>query len=163
MKEYEDTYIVAAERARATPSVREAARIELGLRAFLEDGGFKGFTTTFEDLHGLHQLPGLAVPAPHGRRLRVRRGGRLEDRRPGARHEGHGRRPGRRDLVHGGLHLPPRPGGAEGAGRAHAGDLPLHRATANPSLEIHPLGIGGKDDPARLVFNSPPGPASTPR
>ena len=42
-------------------SVRDAAKIELGLRAFLEDGGFKGFTTTFEDLHGLKQLPGIAV------------------------------------------------------------------------------------------------------
>jgi L-arabinose isomerase len=42
-------------------SLREAARIELGLRAFLEDGHFKGFTTTFEDLHGLKQLPGMAV------------------------------------------------------------------------------------------------------
>ena len=44
-------------------------------------GGFKGFTTTFEDLHGLVQLPGLARAAPDGRRLRVRRRGRLEDRR----------------------------------------------------------------------------------
>ncbi len=42
-------------------SLREGARIELGLRAFLEEGGFKGFTDTFEDLHGLRQLPGLAV------------------------------------------------------------------------------------------------------
>ena len=42
-------------------SIREAARIELGLRSFLERGSFKGFTTTFEDLHGLRQLPGLAV------------------------------------------------------------------------------------------------------
>ena len=42
----------------ASQSVREAARIELGLRAFLQDGGFKGFTDTFEDLHGLAQLPG---------------------------------------------------------------------------------------------------------
>jgi L-arabinose isomerase len=41
-------------------SVRDGARIELGLRAFLEEGGYKGFTTTFEDLHGLKQLPGLA-------------------------------------------------------------------------------------------------------
>jgi L-arabinose isomerase len=47
--------------ASATPSLRDGARQELGLRSFLEDGGFKGFTTTFEDLHGLEQLPGLAV------------------------------------------------------------------------------------------------------
>ena len=42
-------------------SLRDAARIELGMRAFLEDGGFSGFTTTFENLTGLKQLPGLAV------------------------------------------------------------------------------------------------------
>ncbi len=41
--------------------LEDAARIEVGLRTFLEKGRFKGFTTTFEDLHGLKQLPGLAV------------------------------------------------------------------------------------------------------
>ena len=42
-------------------AVRYSARLELGLRKFLDEGGFKGFTTTFEDLHGLRQLPGMAV------------------------------------------------------------------------------------------------------
>ena len=42
-------------------SLRDAAKIELGLKAFLEDGNFKGFTDTFEDLHGLKQLPGIAA------------------------------------------------------------------------------------------------------
>src|ERR1019366_7477917 len=62
--EYAERYTVAADLRRGGPrheSLREAARIELGLRAFLRGGGFKGFTTTFEDLHGLRQLPGLAV------------------------------------------------------------------------------------------------------
>ena len=61
--EYEERYDVAPELRKGGArheSLREGARIELGLRAFLEDGGFKGFTTTFEDLHGLAQLPGLA-------------------------------------------------------------------------------------------------------
>ncbi|HYG36314.1 MAG TPA: L-arabinose isomerase, partial [Clostridia bacterium] len=60
---YEETYDMTADLKRSGkrhPSIREAARIELGLRAFLSEGGFKGFTTTFEDLHGLVQLPGLA-------------------------------------------------------------------------------------------------------
>ena len=74
-------------------SLRDGARIELGLRAFLEDGGFKGFTTTFEDLHGLAQLPGPRGAAADGRRLRLRRRGRLEDGGAAARDEGDGRRP----------------------------------------------------------------------
>jgi L-arabinose isomerase len=62
--EYDDAYDLAAElRAGGARRVdlREAARIELGLRAFLEEGGFVAFTDTFEDLHGLRQLPGIAV------------------------------------------------------------------------------------------------------
>src|SRR5690606_36500625 len=64
MKEYEERYEIA-QAGRAEGSVRDAiryqARIELALRSFLEEGGFTAFTTTFEDLHGLRQLPGLAV------------------------------------------------------------------------------------------------------
>jgi L-arabinose isomerase len=62
--EYTDRYTVAKELRKGGTrheSLRYGARIELGLRAFLTEGGFKGFTTTFEDLHGLRQLPGLAV------------------------------------------------------------------------------------------------------
>ena len=61
--EYETLYTVAPELRKGGErheSLRYGARIELGLRAFLEAGGFKGFTDTFEDLHGLKQLPGLA-------------------------------------------------------------------------------------------------------
>jgi len=63
VKTYEATYEMSGDLKKGGKrhkSVREAARIELGLRAFLTAGGFKGFTTTFEDLHGLVQLPGLA-------------------------------------------------------------------------------------------------------
>ncbi len=62
--EYEDSYTVAVELLPGgdkCAALRDAARIELGMRAFLEHGGFKAFTTTFEDLYGLAQLPGLAV------------------------------------------------------------------------------------------------------
>ena len=64
VKEYEDVYQVAPElRAGGErhESLRYAARIELGLRAFLGAGRFSAFTTNFEDLGGLRQLPGLAV------------------------------------------------------------------------------------------------------
>ena len=64
VQEYEDTYQMAADLRKGGTrhnSVREAARIELGLRAFLKAGNFKGFTTTFEDLHGLVQLPGISA------------------------------------------------------------------------------------------------------
>ena len=96
--------------APATASLQDGARIELGLRAFLEQGGFKGFTTTFEDLHGLKQLPGLAVQ-------------RLMAEGYGFGAEGDwktcallramkviGGGPARRHLLHGGLHLSPGPG-----------------------------------------------------
>ena len=112
-------------------SLREAARIELGMRAFLEDGGFKAFTTTFEDLHGLKQLPGLAVQrlmadgygfgaegdwktAALVRAMKVMAAGL-----PGG------------DQLHGRLHLPPRPGRPEGPRRPHAGGLPLDRRRAS--------------------------------
>src|SRR5512133_1942800 len=60
VKEYGDQYKASAKVLTST-AIKEAARIELGMRGFLEKGGFKAFTTTFEDLHGLVQLPGLAV------------------------------------------------------------------------------------------------------
>ena len=74
--EYEERYDVAPELRKGGErhdSLRYGARLELGLRAFLEEGGFKGFTTTFEDLHGLRQLPGPRAAAADGRRLRLRR------------------------------------------------------------------------------------------
>ena len=64
VKEYDERYEVAPSLRRGGSqyqSLREGARIEIGLRHFLEEGSFKGFTTTFEDLHGLAQLPGLSV------------------------------------------------------------------------------------------------------
>jgi L-arabinose isomerase len=64
MAEYDDSYTLASSLRSGgdmRQALRESARIELGMRAFLENGGFKAFTTTFEDLYGLAQLPGLAV------------------------------------------------------------------------------------------------------
>lgn len=64
VKEYAEKYRLAESLRKGQPahaSLRDAAKIELGLRSFLETGNFKGFTDTFEDLHGMTQLPGIAA------------------------------------------------------------------------------------------------------
>ena len=139
-------------------SLEEAARIELGLRAFLEEGGFAGFTDTFEDLHGLRQLPGLAVQ-------------RLMADGYGYGAEGdwkHAALVRAMKVMSAGLeggvsfmedytyHFDP--AGAKVLG-AHMLEICPSIAADQPSCEIHPLGIGGKEDPVRLVFDARIGPA----
>ncbi len=139
--------------------LRVAARIEAGLRAFLEDGGFGAFTDTFEDLGELPAATGHRRPAPDGRGLRLRSRGRLEGGRPRAHPQGHGRRPARRDVVHGGLHLPPRrsrPGGARGA---HARGLPVDRRRASVLRDPSAVDRRHARIPVRLVFDAAPGSA----
>ena len=155
--EYEERYNVAPALRTGGDrheSLRDGARHRARPARFLEAGSFKGFTDTFEDLHGLNQLPGLAVAAADGRRLRLRRRGRLEDRGPGARDEGDGQRPAGRHLLHGGLHLSPRSRRRLKVLGAHMLEICRVDRRGQPSLEIHPLGIGGKDDPVRLVFDA---------
>jgi L-arabinose isomerase len=161
VKNYEATYEISADLCKGGKrhkSVREAARIELGLRAFLTTGNFKGFTTTFEDLHGLAQLPGLAPQrlmadgygfAGEGdwktaalvRAMKVMASG-LE-----------GGTSFMEDYTY---HLQP---GNERVLGAHMLEICPSIANGKASLQVHPLGIGGKADPARLVFNTPAGPA----
>jgi L-arabinose isomerase len=159
-REYDEAYSVAeslrpggAQRA----ALREAARIELGLRHFLDDGGFKAFTDTFEDLHGLEQLPGIAVQrlmadgygfggegdwktAALVRTMKVMSAGLdggtsfMED------YTYH--------LKNGGKVL-----------GAHMLEVCPSIADSKPRIEIHPLSIGGKADPVRLIFNARSGPA----
>ncbi len=138
-------------------SLREAARIEVGLRKFVTAGNFKGFTTTFEDLHGLHQLPGLAVQrlmadgigfgaegdwkaALCGRAMQVMNAGL----------------PGGTSFMEDYTYHFGR-GGHQVLG-AHMLEICPSIAGERPRLEVHPLGIGGKADPARLVFDTKPGP-----
>ena len=130
------------------------------MRAFLEAGGFKAFTTTFEDLYGLAQLPGLAVQRLMNGWLWVWCGRRLEDLSPGAGDEGDGLRLKGWHILYGRLHLSSLQQWQrdEGAG-AHMLEVCSSIADGKPSLEMHPLAIGGKADPARLVFNVPTGPA----
>ena len=161
VQEYADTYQMAADLRKGGArheSVREAARIELGLRAFLKSGNFKGFTTTFEDLHGLVQLPGISAQrlmadgygfgaegdwktAALLRAMKVMASGL-----PG----------GTSFMEDYTYHLDPK--GKKVLG-AHMLEICPSIADGKPSLQVHPLGIGGKADPARLVFNTPAGPA----
>ncbi len=139
-------------------SLRDGAAIELGLRSFLEEGGFGAFTTSFEDLGALKQLPGLAVQ-------------RLMAEGYGFGAEGDWKTAALvriANVMGAGL-----PGGASlmedytydlQPGQqlilgAHMLEVSPSLTTAKPSLEVHPLGIGGKEDPVRLVFNTDAGPA----
>jgi len=139
-------------------SLRDGARIELGLRVFLEDKGASGFTTTFEDLHGLKQLPGLSVQ----RLMRDGYGfGAEGDWKTAAlvylmKVMGEGLEGGTSFMEDYTYHL--HPDGHKVLG-SHMLEICPSIASAVPSLEIHPLGIGGKEDPVRLVFNVAAGPA----
>jgi L-arabinose isomerase len=157
-QEYEDTYNVVESLRKGGAqygSLREAAKIEIGLRNFLQAGNFKAFTDNFETLHGMTQLPGLPVQ-------------RLMNEGYGFGGEGDWKTSA---LVH---TMKVMAGGLKG-GNSFMEDYTYHFDPSNPqvlgshmleicssiasdkpSCEIHPLGIGGKADPVRLVFNSAP-------
>ncbi|MHA6625651.1 L-arabinose isomerase [Pseudonocardia sichuanensis] len=157
--EYEERYEVAAELRRGGErheSLRYGARIELGLRALLEQTGAKAFTSNFEDLGALRQLPGLAVQrlmadgygfAGEGdwktaallRTLKVAAEGL-----PG----------GTSFMEDYTYHLGP---GTPKILGAHMLEVCPTIAAATPRVEIHPLGIGGREDPVRMVFDTAPG------
>jgi L-arabinose isomerase len=139
-------------------SLRDAARIELGIRSFLEEGGFKGYTDTFEDLHGLKQLPGIATQrlmadgygfggegdwktAALVRAMKVMAAGM------------DGGTSFMEDYTY---HFSPNGDKVLGA---HMLEICPSIASSKPNVEVHPLGIGGKEDPVRLVFDSQTGPA----
>jgi L-arabinose isomerase len=161
ISEYEEKYSIDARLTKGNPandSLQEAARIELGLQSFMEQGNYKGFTDTFEDLHGMEQLPGIAVQ-------------RLMNKGYGFAAEGDWKTAAlvrAMKVMASGL-----PGGNsfmedytyhfnpanEMVLGAHMLEICESIAAGKPSCEIHPLGIGGKKDPVRLVFNSAAGPA----
>ncbi|GEP26826.1 L-arabinose isomerase [Cryobacterium levicorallinum] len=159
--EYEERYDVVPELRTGGArheSLRYGAAIEIGLKSFLEAGGFSAFTTSFEDLGALRQLPGLAVQ-------------RLMEQGYGFAGEGDWKTailvrvanvmgaglPGGASLMEDYTYdLTP---GAELILGAHMLEVNPALATEKPTLEIHPLGIGGREDPVRLVFNAAPGTA----
>jgi L-arabinose isomerase len=151
--EYKVTKAVAA-----SETLKEAARIEIGMENFLKAGNFKAFTTTFEDLHGLKQLPGLAVQ-------------RLMAKGYGFGAEGDwktsalvrsmkvmatGLKGGTSFMEDYTYHFDPK--GMRVLG-AHMLEVCPSIALEKPTVEVHPLGIGGKEDPARLVFKTATGKA----
>ena len=159
--EYEGTYTVAKELrlgGARHDALRYGARIELGLRAFLKEGGFKGFTTTFEDLHGLRQLPGLAVQRlmAEGYGFGAEGDWKTAALLRAMKVMGDGLPGGTSFMEDYTYHLSPK--GHQVLG-SHMLEICPSIAATKPSLEIHPLGIGGKEDPVRLVFDAPAGPA----
>jgi L-arabinose isomerase len=156
VNEYNKLYTLAGDAAEE--NVREQARLEAGMRAFLEEGGFGAFTTTFENLHGFKQLPGLAVQ----RLMADGYGfGAEGDWKTAAMTRimkvmGEGIEGGTTFMEDYTYHLDP--AGTKVLG-AHMLEICPSIAAGQPTLEVHPLGIGGKDDPARLVFNGVAGPA----
>ncbi len=156
---YEEKYRVAPELRRGGArhgALRDSAAIEIGLRDMLEKGGFTAFTTTFEDLHGMKQLPGLAVQ-------------RLMEDGYGFAGEGdwktaamvrvmkwmaHGLDGGTSFMEDYTYHLDPANPLVLGA---HMLEVCPSLAAEVPKIEIHPLGIGGRQDPCRMVFDSSPG------
>jgi L-arabinose isomerase len=160
-QEYADIYSLAPTLIKGKSqhaSLREAARIELGLREFLANGNFKGFTDTFEDLHGMAQLPGIASQ-------------RLMADGYGFGGEGDwktsvlvrtmkvmatGLKGGNSFMEDYTYHFDPKNQMVLGS---HMLEICPSIASGKPKCEIHPLGIGGKADPVRLVFNVAAGPA----
>jgi L-arabinose isomerase len=159
--EYEDLYdVVPALRrgAERHESLRDGARIELGLRSFLEAGDFGAFTTSFEDLGGLKQLPGLAVQRlmADGYGFGAEGDWKTAVLVRAAKVMGAGL-PGGASLMEDYTYdLQP---GAELILGAHMLEVCPSLTTSKPSLEVHALGIGGKDDPVRLVFDTDAGDA----
>jgi len=160
LEDYQNNYIVGPELQKGGKyydSLIESAKIEAGMREFLEEGGYSAFTTNFEDLHGLVQLPGLAVQ-------------RLMADGYGFGAEGDWKTSAMVRLLKvmsegmsGGTSFMEDytynmdPSGSQVLG-AHMLEVCESIAESKPSLEIHSLGIGGKADPLRLVFNVPTGP-----
>jgi L-arabinose isomerase len=139
-------------------SLRDGARIELGLRSFLEAGGFSAFTTSFEDLGGLKQLPGLAVQRlmTDGYGFGAEGDWKTAVLVRAAKVMGAGL-PGGASLMEDYTYdLTP---GSELILGAHMLEVCPSLTTSKPSLEVHALGIGGKDDPVRLVFDTDAGDA----
>ncbi len=161
VEQYRNEYTVAPELAPGGDrhsSLRDAARIEGGLRSFLREGGFGAFTTNFEDLGGLRQLPGLGVQ-------------RLMADGYGFGGEGDWKT----SVL---VHTVKAMAGSRSGGTSFMEDytydlgaeppviLGSHMlevcptiAAGRPRVEIHPLGIGGREDPVRLVFDAAPGAA----
>jgi L-arabinose isomerase len=157
--EFESRYQVVASLRKGGEhhrSLQESARIELGLRSFLTDRNFKGFTDTFEDLHGLAQLPGMAVQRlmADGYGFGAEGDWKTAALVRAMKVMASGMKGGNSFMEDYTYHFDPSNPMVLGA---HMLEICESISDGKPSCEIHPLGIGGKADPVRLVFNSAPG------
>jgi L-arabinose isomerase len=162
VKEYEEQYRVApalSAGGERHESLRYAARIELGLRDFLTGGHFGAFTTNFEDLGGLRQLPGLAVQRlmADGFGFGAEGDWKTALLLRALKTAAAGLAGGTSFMEDYTYHLEP---GRELILGAHMLEICPSIAGGRPSCEIHPLSIGGREDPVRLVFDAAPGPAT---
>jgi L-arabinose isomerase len=157
LTEYSSEYRLTKD-VSGSDALKEAARIELGMESFMTEGNFKAFTTTFEDLHGLKQLPGLAVQRLMAKGFGF---GAEGDWKTAAlvrsmKVMASGLKGGTSFMEDYTYHFDPE--GMKVLG-AHMLEVCPSIAMAKPSVEIHQLSIGGKEDPARLVFKTAPGKA----
>lgn len=155
MKIYSDRYEMNTDDIAA---VREQALYEVGLKRFLEDGDFGAFTTTFEDLHGLNQLPGLAVQdlLCDGYGFGAEGDWKTSALTAVMKYMAKGKEGATVFMEDYTYHLEE---GGEMALGAHMLEVCPTIAANKPKIEVHTLGIGGKNPPARLVFDSKPGEA----
>ncbi len=161
VQEYADSYHLMAglEKGGARHAeLRDAARIELGMQRFLEAGNYKGFSDTFEDLHGMKQLPGIASQRMMAKGYGFAGEG---DWKTAAlvramKVMGTGLPGGNSFMEDYTYHFEP---GNELVLGSHMLEICESISSGKPKVEIHPLGIGGKSDPVRLVFNAGAGPA----
>ncbi len=161
MEEYNDLYNLVESMkpgGKQRSSLEEAARIELGLRAFLVDGGFKGYTDTFENLHGLRQLPGIASQRlmADGYGFGAEGDWKTAALVRSMKVMASGMEAGTSFMEDYTYHFKP---GNNSVLGSHMLEICPSIADGKPSCEVHPLGIGGKEDPVRLVFDSPAGDA----
>ncbi len=160
-QEYFDTYNVVAslkKEGKQYQSLRDAAKIELGMQYFLEHGNYKGYSDTFEDLHGMKQLPGIASQRLMGKGYGFAGEG---DWKTAAlvrtmKVMGTGLKGGNSFMEDYTYHFDPKNPLVLGS---HMLEICESIADGKANCEIHPLGIGGKEDPVRLVFNVAAGPA----
>ena len=159
--EYEDEYALTADLrtgGERRESLRVAAAIEAGLRSFLSTGGFSAFTTNFEDLGGLRQLPGLAVQRlmADGYGFGGEGDWKTAALLRAVKVMGYGLPGGTSFMEDYTYHFGP---GTPKTLGAHMLEVCPSIAAGRPSCEVHPLSIGNREAPVRLVFDAAPGPA----
>lgn len=155
LEEYKEKYIISTDNL---DSVRYQAKLEIAIKRMLDAEGCGAFTNTFEDLHGMEQLPGLATQ-------------RLSEAGYGYGGEGDWKVSAMTHIMKqmaegldGGTafmedYTYDLTKGKELSLGAHMLEVCPTLAGDKPKIEVHPLGIGGKEDPARLVFKGRPGDA----